>query len=162
MPGPTLRRLGPGDVAPMRALNAVFGRAFSDPDTYGAAPPEEAYLARWLGQAHVFALVAEIDGTVVGGLVAYELQKFERARSEVYLYDLAVAEEHRRCGIATGLIEALKAQAAAQGAYVVMVQADHGDDPAVALYEKLGAREDVMHFDIPVRVPSAPGFRSQE
>lgn len=28
------------------------------------------------------------------------------------------------------------------------VQADHGDDPAVALYTKLGAREDVMHFDI--------------
>jgi aminoglycoside 3-N-acetyltransferase I len=30
------------------------------------------------------------------------------------------------------------------------VQADYGDDPAIALYEKLGRREDVMHFDIPV------------
>jgi aminoglycoside 3-N-acetyltransferase I len=29
------------------------------------------------------------------------------------------------------------------------VQADHGDDPAIALYEKLGVREDVLHFDIP-------------
>jgi hypothetical protein len=28
------------------------------------------------------------------------------------------------------------------------VQADYGDDPAVALYTKLGVREDVMHFDI--------------
>lgn len=150
MPAPAIRRLGPGDVERMRALNALFGRAFSDPDTYGGAPPDAAYLARWLGQPHVFALVAEIDGAVVGGLVAYELQKFERARSEVYLYDLAVAEEHRRRGIATGLIEALRAQAAAQGAYVVMVQADHGDGPAVALYQKLGTREDVMHFDIVV------------
>lgn len=78
MPAPAIRRLGPGDVAAMRALNAVFGRAFSDPDTYGAAPPIDAYLALWLGQPHVFALVAEIDGTVVGGLVAYELQKFEQ------------------------------------------------------------------------------------
>ena len=143
-----IRRLGPGDVARMRALNALFGRAFADPETYGGAPPDAAYLARWLGQAHVLALVAEADGTVVGGLVAYVLQKFERARSEVYLYDLAVAEEHRRRGIATALIAALKAQAAAQGAYVVFVQADQGDDPAVALYAKLGVREDVMHFDI--------------
>ncbi len=150
MPAPAIRRLGPGDVERMRALNAVFGRAFSDPDTYGAAPPDAAYLARWLGQAHVFALIAEADGAVVGGLVAYELQKFERARSEIYLYDLAVAEEHRRRGIATALIEALKAQAAAQGAYVVMVQADYGDGPAVALYEGLGTREDVMHFDMAV------------
>jgi hypothetical protein len=30
------------------------------------------------------------------------------------------------------------------------VQADYGDDPAIALYTKLGEREDVMHFDIKV------------
>lgn len=29
------------------------------------------------------------------------------------------------------------------------VQADHGDDAAIALYTKLGVREDVLHFDIP-------------
>ena len=31
---------------------------------------------------------------------------------------------------------------------MVYVQADYGDDPAIALYTKLGTREDVMHFDI--------------
>jgi aminoglycoside 3-N-acetyltransferase I len=34
---------------------------------------------------------------------------------------------------------------------VLYVQADHGDAPAIALYEKLGLREDVLHFDIPVK-----------
>jgi aminoglycoside 3-N-acetyltransferase I len=33
---------------------------------------------------------------------------------------------------------------------VIYVQADHVDPPAVALYTKLGVREDVLHFDIPV------------
>jgi len=33
---------------------------------------------------------------------------------------------------------------------VVYVQADYGDDPTIALYEKLGVREDVLHFDIGV------------
>lgn len=28
------------------------------------------------------------------------------------------------------------------------VQADHGDDAAIALYTQLGVREDVLHFDI--------------
>ena len=76
--------------------------------------------------------------------------KFEQARSEIYIYDLAVAQSHRRRGIATALIEELQRIAAASGAYVIYVQADYGDEPAIALYTKLGVREDVMHFDIPV------------
>ena len=39
--------------------------------------------------------------------------------------------------------------AAETGAWAVFVQADYGDDPAIALYTKLGVREDVMHFDLP-------------
>ena len=98
----------------------------------------------------MIALVAELGNDVVGGLVAYELPKLERRRSEVYLYDLAVAASHRRRGIATRLIDALRAIAREQGAWVVYVQADHGDEPAIALYTKLGVREDVMHFDLPL------------
>jgi len=50
--------------------------------------------------------------------------------------------------VATSLIEELKKLAVARGAYVIYVQADRGDDAAIALYTKLGTREDVMHFDI--------------
>jgi aminoglycoside 3-N-acetyltransferase I len=87
----------------------------------------------------------------VGGLAAYELRKFEQERSEIYIYDLAVAATYRRQGIATALILQLKKVAAARGAYVIYVQADLGDGPAIELYTKLGAREDVLHFDIAVK-----------
>jgi hypothetical protein len=50
------------------------------------------------------------------------------------------------------MIEKLKRVAAEQGAHVIYVQADYGDDAAIALYTKLGTRAGVMHFDIP---PSA-------
>lgn len=36
------------------------------------------------------------------------------------------------------------------GAYVVFVQADLGEVPVIALYSKLGTREEVLHFDIAV------------
>jgi aminoglycoside 3-N-acetyltransferase I len=52
------------------------------------------------------------------------------------------------------LIEALKREARGRGAYVVFVQADQGDDAAIALYSRLGVREDVLHFDIDL-APSA-------
>ena len=40
--------------------------------------------------------------------------------------------------------------AAERGVWIIYVQADHGDIPAIALYDKFGVREDVFHFDIPV------------
>jgi aminoglycoside 3-N-acetyltransferase I len=103
-----------------------------------------------LGSDYFIALAALKNGLVVGGIAAYELHKFEQERSEIYIYDLAVAAAHRREGIATALIQELKNIAVARGAYVIFVQADIGDAPAIELYTKLGAREEVLHFDIAV------------
>ena len=144
----TLRILGPGDLAAMHGMLTMFGIAFEDRPTYDDARPDDAYLQRLLGSDTFVAIAAMKGDEVVGGLAAYELRKFEQARSEVYLYDLAVAEAHRREGIATALILALRRVAAQRGAYVVFVQADLVDAPAIALYTKLGVREDVLHFDI--------------
>jgi aminoglycoside 3-N-acetyltransferase I len=135
----------------MEALLTTFGEAFEDAETYGGARPSPHYLARLLGGDSFIALAAMKGGDVVGGLAAYELQKFEQERSEIYIYDLAVAERHRREGIATALIGELERIAAERGAWVIFVQADPEDAPAIALYAKLGVREDVLHFDIPVR-----------
>ena len=145
-----LQRLGAADLPVMRGLNAVFAEAFADRETYLADRPDDGWLARTLAKDHVIVLAALCDDEVVGGLVAYELDKLERARREVYIYDLAVAEPHRRRGIATALIRRTQEVAAERGAWVIYVQADLEDDPAIALYQKLGVREDVLHFDIPV------------
>lgn len=147
---PMIRRLGPADAPALAAMNALFAREFDDADSYLSAPPESDHVASLLANPHFIALVAEGEGAMVGALAAYILPKFEQARSEIYIYDLAVAEAHRRRGIATALIDALRPIARANGVWVIYVQADHIDPPAVALYTKLGVREDVLHFDIPV------------
>lgn len=141
-------RLMRSDVALLRQLMSVFGHAFEDVDTYVRQQPRQTYLEELLARGDFIALAALAEDEVVGGLVAYELKKFEQERSEIYIYDLAVDAAHRRRGIATALIEHLKGVAAASGAYVIFVQADIGDAPAIALYTKLGIREDVLHFDI--------------
>ena len=143
-------RLTPDDLPLFKNLLRVFGEAFEDISTYQDAVPSDEYLRAFLAQSHHIAVASQLEGTVVGGLVAYELMKFERARREIYIYDLAVAADHRRKGIATNLIEGLRRIAAARGAYVIFVQADRVDAPAIALYESLGIREDVLHFDIRV------------
>ena len=144
-----------GDVQFMRSMIAMFGDAFKDADTYTGAPPSAAYLERLLGGSHLIALAATKRGMVVGGLVAYELQKFEQERTEIYIYDIAVAEVHRRQGIATALIGELKALAVARNACTIFVQADRADAPAIALYSKLGTRAEVLHFDIGMGPPTS-------
>jgi aminoglycoside 3-N-acetyltransferase I len=136
------------DLGLFRDAMALFGRAFDDADSYQGAMPSDAYVRDYLHNSGNIFLAAAEGEAVIGAMAAYVLQKFERERSEIYIYDLAVDEGHRRKGVATALIERLKVVARERGAYVIYVQADYGDDPAINLYTKLGTREDVMHFDI--------------
>lgn len=146
-----VRVLAADDVASARAMLALFGREFGDEPTYLQRQPDDRYLQRLLASDTFVAIVALVDQRVVGALAGYVLPKFEQARSEFYIYDLAVDAAHRRRGIATALIERLKRLAVTRGIHVLFVQADLGDDPAIALYTRLGVREDVLHFDIAPR-----------
>jgi len=144
-----LHVLNSNDLAWMRELNAVFGRAFNEVETYCAEPPDDGYLTAFLSSRHNVVIVAVERGLVIGGLVAYELEKFERRRSEFYIYDLAVDAPHRRRGVARARIGHLQKIAGVRRGWVVFVQADCGDEAAIALYQNFGAPEDVLQFDIP-------------
>ena len=143
-----IRVLGPQDSGLLRAMLAMFGHAFDDPASYLQAQPTDEYLEALLSRDTFVAVAAIRDDQVIGGLAGYVLPKFEQARAELYIYDLAVDARHRRQGVATALIRRLQQHAARIGASMIFVQADRGDDAAIALYSKLGIREDVLHFDI--------------
>jgi aminoglycoside 3-N-acetyltransferase I len=143
-----VRTLADGDVVAMRSMLAMFGQAFGEPNTYTARQPNDAYLKRLLSGDNFIAVAAFAGENMIGGIAGYLLPKFEQPRTELYVYDVAVATAYRRRGVATAMFEELKNVAAARGAYVIFVQADYGDEAAIALYTKLGVREDVLHFDI--------------
>jgi len=147
--------LGAADTQLLRSVLEVFAGAFDDHASYLGKPPSDEYLGRLLSSDTFIAIASVLEGQVIGGLAGYTLHKFEQERSEFYIYDLAVKEAFRRQGVATALIRELQSAAAKRGIHVIFVQADYGDDPAVALYTKLGTREDVMHFDIvPIHGPA--------
>ena len=146
----TYRQLTSDDVTLLKELLHVFGHAFNDSETYQHAVPSDEYLTSLLGKENFIVVVAMMGKAVVGGLAAYVLEKFEQQRREIYIYDLAVSDAHRRKGVATGTINALRKIAASQGAYVIFVQADLEDGPAIALYRSLGTMKLANHFDIEV------------
>lgn len=145
--------LSAGDASKVDELMRMFAEAFEDSATYSPKRPEASYTERLLSNPRNIVIGASTEeGTIVGGIVAYELQKFEQERSEIYLYDLAVAPAYRRQGIASQLIAELQSLAKERNAHVIFVQADNEDVGAVALYTKLATsiEGEVTHFDIPV------------
>ncbi len=143
-----IKQPGVNDLDVFDALLDCFAEVFEDRETYQEHKPDDVYVHNLIESGAFIPLTAIVEGRVVGGLAAYELKKFEQKRSEIYIYDLAVKQEFRRNGIATGLIDELKQIARSREAWVIFVQADLVDEPAIKLYSKLGAREDVLHFDI--------------
>ncbi len=144
----SIKRLGPGDLHLLRQMNVLFGNVFDMADEYTATPPSDRYLLRLLSKDTFIAMAALHDDDVIGGIVAYEMEKFEQERSEIYIYDLAVAKPNRRTGVAKKLINQVRHLAGDIGAWVVMIQADNDDEKPIALYSKLGTGEAIKHFDL--------------
>lgn len=144
------KKLEKKDSKLFKKLIKLFGEVFNEPETYLYKEASQNYLEKILVNPNTIVIVSTDGNNVIGGLVAYVLEKFEQERKEVYIYDLGVLEEYRRKKVATNLILNLKEYSKQIGAYIIFVQADYGDDPAIKLYESLGIREEVLHFDIKV------------
>ena len=147
-----VRRLDQGDLALLRDLNRLFAEVFGEPEVYAEHLPADSYCEGILARDEVILLVALDGERVIGGIGAYMLHKFEQARREIFIYDLAVAQNRRREGIATALLRKTQRLAHDLGAWAVFVQADviPEDEPARALYRKHAVEEiTALHFDLP-------------
>ena len=67
------------------------------------------------------------------GVIA--MQTVDRAAD---LHRLVVAPSHRRMGVGTGLVEAGLRAVRHQGARSVLLEVDYHNEPAIALYQRLG------------------------
>ena len=128
-----IRRLGPGDDALVLASMHLFDNA-AKPDA----------VARFLGDPNHHLLLAIADGKPVGFVSGVELTHPDKG-TEMFLYELAVDERHRRLGIATELVAALRALARKQGCYDMWVLTDHDNDAALGTYRKSGTDEESSH-----------------
>jgi ribosomal protein S18 acetylase RimI-like enzyme len=116
----TIRRLGPGDEEIVRKL-----------------ADGEAQTALLEDDATIF-LAAFRDAEPVGFVFGYVLPRRHGAPSILFVYELDVAEAHRRLGIAARLMSELAEIARARGIHDGFVLTEPDNDPANALYRSLG------------------------
>ncbi|HET8523733.1 MAG TPA: GNAT family N-acetyltransferase [Thermomicrobiales bacterium] len=87
--------------------------------------------------------VAKYNGVIAGFLTAHRLQRFDKRRAEVLLYEIGVDERYRRLGLGTALVAAVKEWAAEVGADEVWVLTEQDNLPALSLYRSAGPADEM-------------------
>jgi ribosomal protein S18 acetylase RimI-like enzyme len=104
-------------------------------------PPQQAATARFLASPDHHLLFA-YDGERPVGMVSGVETTHPDKGTEMFLYELGVAEDARRQGVATALVKALATLARDRGCYGMWVGVDTDNPAALATYRRAGAHEE--------------------
>ena len=129
----TLSRVTSVDAALAAELDRLFDEGVAWDITQGQ---------RFLAHPDTLLLVARWEGAACGFLSAYQLQRFDRRRAEVLLYEIGVQEPFRRRGVGRALVEEAKRWATEVGADELWVLTEEDNAPARALYAATGGNEE--------------------
>ncbi len=138
------RRLQPGDAPRLQLLAELYHAAFELEDPLETHPQQ---LESRLANANFIAYVLEdANGTLVGGLTAFELPAIFGDYAECYVSELAIAPEFHGRGLGRTLMKSFLKYCKSLGFRYIFMSADPEDEPAVAFYRSLGATEDEPSF----------------
>jgi ribosomal protein S18 acetylase RimI-like enzyme len=126
-----VRRLGPRDWH----LGVEVLRVLKAPDGYPV--PSIEYLSRFLSEADNVLIVASDGDIPVGYTVAYLLDRVDR--DMMFLYEIRVAESHRRRGVGKRVIAELKAICRARNVMKMWVLTGRSNIAAARMYASTGA-----------------------
>ena len=117
----TVERVTHLDETELAQLNLLFGSEW-----------ERGEAARFFADVDNLLLLARCDGQWCGRLYGYRLQRLDRLRAGVLIYEVDVLEPFRRRGVGRAMVEASK----------VWVLTEQSNAPAKALYRSAGGEED--------------------
>jgi aminoglycoside 3-N-acetyltransferase I len=124
-----IRQLGAGDDAAVLAAGALFDE-----------PPRPDVTRRFLQEpTHHLLIASDAGGEPVGFITGVETTHPDKG-TEMFLYELGVAEQARRRGVGGALVGALAALARQRGCYGMWVGTEDDNVAARRTYERAGAR----------------------
>jgi len=82
--------------------------------------------------------LAFIEEEIVGFLTAHRLQRLDKRKAEILLYEVSVAPDFRQKGIGKALIDGVKKWGKEVEADEVWVLTERSNLPAMALYQSMG------------------------
>jgi ribosomal protein S18 acetylase RimI-like enzyme len=119
-------------------LGATDGAAVIGAADLFDEPPNPAAVTDYLRDERNVFLLASEGARAVGFLRGTGLVQLKNERKQMFLYEIAVAEEFRRRGIGRQLIERLLEYCRLRGFEEVFVFTDPGNEAAVQMYRSTG------------------------
>ncbi|MGZ4615612.1 MAG: GNAT family N-acetyltransferase [Actinomycetes bacterium] len=107
-------------------------------------PPRPDATRRFLEEPDHHLLLAYDGEQPVGMITGVETTHPDKG-TEMFLYELSVAESHRGRGIGHALVDALAGLARERGCYGMFVLTDDDNAAALATYRAAGAAEESSH-----------------
>jgi aminoglycoside 3-N-acetyltransferase I len=122
-----IRRVGPADEDAVHAAAVLFDRGLDRDAT-----------RRFLDEpTHHLLIAYDAGGRPLGFVSGVETTHPDKG-TEMFLYELGVAEPARRRGAGSALVRALAALARERGCYGMWVATDPANDAAMATYRRAG------------------------
>ena len=143
-----ISRIEENDTERLIELVHLLNEVFEEPDKVAS----KRHLTKLLSKPNFHAIVATKEDKVVGGLSAYELERYYTDKSELYIYDIAVKTELHNQGIGKKLINYLKDYSTKNDIEGIFVEAHSEDEQAVKFYEStFGKSEKVDQFNFEIK-----------
>ena len=130
--------------APLEWMKIVRATGLSDIEAAGAlfdSAPDAVASNRFLAGDGHHLLVAYEGAAAVGFVTGVEMTHPDKG-TEMFLYELAVAEAHRRRGVGVRLVTGLRDLARERGCYGMWVLTNRENRAAMATYVASGATEE--------------------
>ncbi|MDT0608162.1 GNAT family N-acetyltransferase [Croceitalea rosinachiae] len=141
-------RIKGNNIEQFTELIDLLNEVFEEPSKVAS----ERQLKKLLSKPEFHVIAAIKEGKIIGGLTAYELERYYTDKSELYIYDIAVKKELHNQGIGKKLIAYLKDYSTRNGIESIFVQAHPEDEQAVKFYKSiLGKGEKVDHFNFEIK-----------
>ena len=139
---PATRLATPDDLAPLATLFDQYRQFYEQPADLARA---RSFVAERMARSESVILVAtDQQGALAGFCQLYPSFCSVAAAPILVLYDLFVAPNARRLGLAKALIQAAQGYATAQGVARMDLTTAHTNTKAQALYESLGWQLDTV------------------
>lgn len=130
MPDVVVRRMTTGDEPTVLAAAHLFD-----------APPVSGAVQAMLASETDHLLIALSGGRPVGFALAHELRRLDGTRPELFLYEIATDEAHRRQGVARRLIAGLRDLGRQRQARLMFVLTHAHNQAAMGLYAATGGSD---------------------
>jgi ribosomal protein S18 acetylase RimI-like enzyme len=148
-----------GNISPLnleqlsitRLTTAQWEKAQESITLFWEKTPSQKTIVKFLSNSQNILLSAEIDDLLVGQVIGYILDYWDKDEPMLFLYSIDVEETYQRQGIGTALIQALKKLAQAENCCEMFVFTNESNLAAKQLYQSTGGKrsipDDVVMFE---------------